>query len=479
MALKWKELEIILSEARPLLEGSALQKVMQSGDFAGGEAMSFQGFGEAAGPWRLFLSLVKDNTCAALLPDGLKFDSAPEPTSFVMVLRKHLLGKRVRTIDQVHGERVFLIHFEGGYSLVVELIPKYGNLLLLEEWSQENNSGKCLGSFRKVSLETGAIYRLPPPPPASEGHVRDLDRGEGSYNSAVAEFYWQLLSTSEFESWKREWRQRVRASLKKMKSARDNAKSDLEQAQEAELFQQRGKALFAKLYELGPRALPKEKSITIDELVIPLDRAKNYADNAELLFKKAKKFTRAVGELAERMSSLEEKCAGLEALAAKVELAKEEEALLALSKDFTRAGLEIPERKQEEKKESVAKPYLEASSSDGFLILCGRNQEENRKVTFQESRGNDLWVHVKGLPGAHVVVKCQKNKTIPLTTLLEAAQLALYHSKIRKGKRAEVDYTQRKHVRAIKGTLAEVTYTGNKTLYVEADPEVIKRLMRS
>ena len=132
-----------------------------------------------------------------------------------------------------------------------------------------------------------------------------------------------------------------------------------------------------------------------------------------------------------------------------------------------------------DKEPEEAKPYLEVESSDGFLILCGRNQEENRRITFREAKGNDLWVHVKGQPGAHVVIKEQRNKTVPLSTLLEAAQLCLYHSKIRKGKRAEVDYTRRKYVRAIKGTLAEVTYTGNKTLYVEADPEALKRLMSS
>jgi hypothetical protein len=33
-------------------------------------------------------------------------------------------------------------------------------------------------------------------------------------------------------------------------------------------------------------------------------------------------------------------------------------------------------------------------------------------------------------------------------------------------------------VRAIKGTIADVTYTGNKTLYLDADPELLKKLLR-
>src|SRR5690606_26497552 len=109
--------------------------------------------------------------------------------------------------------------------------------------------------------------------------------------------------------------------------------------------------------------------------------------------------------------------------------------------------------------------------------LCGRNQEENRRVTFQESRGNDIWMHVRGMPGAHVVVLSQKNKTVPLQTLLEAAQITLYHSKIRDGRKGEVDYTFRKYVRPIKGTLAEVTYTENKSLLVAASGEEYRGIM--
>jgi predicted ribosome quality control (RQC) complex YloA/Tae2 family protein len=189
-----------------------------------------------------------------------------------------------------------------------------------------------------------------------------------------------------------------------------------------------------------------------------------------------------VQELEGRVEELDAKNRHAEKIAAAIEAATDDEGLEKLGKEFEKEGLPVPERPSgvEEKEEAdEAKPYLEVESSDGFKILCGRNQEENRRVTFRESKGNDLWVHVKGLPGAHVVIKEQRNKSVPLSTLLEAAQLCLYHSKIRRGKRAEVDYTQRKHVRAIKGTLAEVTYTGNKTLYVEADPEAIKKLMRN
>lgn len=486
MSLKWKEISLLLEEARPVLVGSTLQKVAQLREIAAGESFLFQGFG-SAGPWRLWACLLQDHSCWVLAGDDWETESQPEPSNFVMMLRKRILGRRIVSLEQVRNERFFLMHFDEDQSLLFELLPKRANIVLLENWDREERTGRFVQSFRKVSLETGGIYRLPPPLAAgvaSGQEARDFGVKDGPFplHAAVAEKYWASVQKTGFGAYQRLWRQAWKSHSKKVKTALDRLRADLEESREAELFQKRGMALVAHLYELGPKKFPKEKKIELDGVEITLDPAKNFSDNAEACFKKAKKFNRASVELEGRVSDLEKKVARNEKVAALIEAAKTDEALEKLKNDFDLEGLEIPERPsgQEEKKESQeAKPYLELESTDGFTILCGRNQDENRRVTFRESKGNDVWLHVKGLPGAHVVIKEQRNKTVPLTTLLEAAQICLYHSKIRKGKRAEVDYTKRKHVRAIKGTLAEVTYTGNKTLYVEADPDELRKLMRS
>lgn len=486
MSLKWKEISLLLDEARDLLVGSTLQRVSQVKEVAAGESFFFQGFG-SAGAWRIWACLLQDHSCWVLAGEDWKLEAQSEPSTFVMMLRKRIVGKRIESLEQVPHERFFLVHFGENLSLLFELLPKRANIVLLENWQKEERTGRFLQSFRKVSLEAGGIYRLPPPmavPASASQESRDFGEGEGpyAYHKAVAAKYWAAMEKTGFGAYQRLWGKAWRSHGRKVKSALENSKSDLAEAEEAELFQKRGMAIVAHLFELGAKKMPREKKIELDGLEIPLDLGKNFADNAELCFKKAKKFTRAVHELAARVATLEKKFAEVEKVSAAIEAAKTDEALEKWAKVFEKEGLDIPERPsgQEEKKESQeAKPYLELKSSDGFLILCGRNQDENRRVTFRESKGNDVWLHVKGLPGAHVVIKEQRNKTVPLTTLLEAAQICLYHSKIRKGKRAEVDYTQRKHVRAIKGTLAEVTYTGNKTLYVEADPEELRKIMRT
>ncbi len=486
MSLRWKEIEALVEEARPLLVGSSLQKVSQIKEVAMGESFLLQGFG-AAGPWRLWNCLQQDQTTWVLAEPEWRLESQPEPSTFVMVLRKHLVGKTILEIEQIPEERFVLFHFDQGISLLFELLPKKANLMLLENWNAKERVGKCIQSFRKVSLEPGAIYRLRPPPEGgAKGEIRPIfaeasTSKDLAFHHAVANFYWVAQEKGGFGSYQRLWRQAWKTYAKRIQTALDNAKRDFEQAKEAELYQQRGMALVGELYQLGPKKYPTEKKIKIGELEIPLDPAKTFAENSELLFKKAKKLHRAVGELEGRVEELARRNALYEGVGKKIEAAKSEEELEKNASFFESEGIPIPERPTgvEERKASEAKLFLELKSSDGFTILCGRNQEENRQVTFRESRGSDVWLHVKGVPGAHVVIKAQKNKTVPLNTLLEAAQVCLYYSKIRKGKRAEVDYTPRKNVKAIKGTLAEVTYTGNKALYVEADADVLKKILRN
>jgi hypothetical protein len=115
-------------------------------------------------------------------------------------------------------------------------------------------------------------------------------------------------------------------------------------------------------------------------------------------------------------------------------------------------------------------------SKEGLPILVGRNKTENLELTFKVARGNDLWMHVRGRPGAHVVIPLNPGKTASLETLLDAATLTLFYSGGEKWGKTEVDYTFKKHVKRIKDS-TEASYTHNKTLVLSVEPARMKRLM--
>jgi predicted ribosome quality control (RQC) complex YloA/Tae2 family protein len=109
-------------------------------------------------------------------------------------------------------------------------------------------------------------------------------------------------------------------------------------------------------------------------------------------------------------------------------------------------------------------------------IWVGRSKDENLELTFKCARGNDMWMHVRGRPGAHVIIPLQAGKSVPLETLLDAANLVIHYSGGTHWGKTEVDYTFKKYVKRIKDS-TEVSYTNNKTLMVEPDSVRKKRLL--
>ncbi len=118
-------------------------------------------------------------------------------------------------------------------------------------------------------------------------------------------------------------------------------------------------------------------------------------------------------------------------------------------------------------------------NSDGFYILRGKNQRSNHKLLTVSARPHDLWFHVEGGPGAHViVVRDNPTKEVPETTILEAAKLAGLASYQKDSGHCRVIGTEVRYVKKIKGMpLGQVEV--KKVLYsldVELDPLIENRL---
>ena len=99
-------------------------------------------------------------------------------------------------------------------------------------------------------------------------------------------------------------------------------------------------------------------------------------------------------------------------------------------------------------------------------MVVGRNARENEAVTFGVGRSRDLWLHVQGFTGAHVVVR-SGGRELPFDTVLFAARLAAGFSPARQSDNVPVDYTLRKNVWKVKGQPpGTVHFSQQKTVYV-------------
>ena len=85
-------------------------------------------------------------------------------------------------------------------------------------------------------------------------------------------------------------------------------------------------------------------------------------------------------------------------------------------------------------------------------------------------------MHVRGRPGAHVVIRFREQAP-PLELLLLGAQLALSASGIPAGEKVEVSWTRGRHVTKPKRMArGAVLVREGRVLYVEADPEQLGAL---
>ena len=85
----------------------------------------------------------------------------------------------------------------------------------------------------------------------------------------------------------------------------------------------------------------------------------------------------------------------------------------------------------------------------GVPILVGRNRAENEQLSLKIARDPDVWFHVRGAPGAHVVLRMSqlpKGSVADDDCMQMAADLAAFYSELRDERKALVAYTSPRHI---------------------------------
>ena len=113
-------------------------------------------------------------------------------------------------------------------------------------------------------------------------------------------------------------------------------------------------------------------------------------------------------------------------------------------------------------------PNIQKLDIDGFVVYVGKDAKSNDHLTFNISSDNDLWFHVKGVPGSHVVIRVREN--LPTETVIKsAAELAKKNSKASKDDKATVVYCQIRFVKKESGMndgQVKVDYTNSYQIVV-------------
>ncbi|HIZ55925.1 MAG TPA: NFACT family protein [Firmicutes bacterium] len=256
-------------------------------------------------------------------------------------------------------------------------------------------------------------------------------------------------------------------------------RAELKQSGERDLYKIYGDLIHSNLYAL-------EKGMTCAHLVnyydengavvdIPLDPLLTPSQNAQKYYAEYKKAVTAERMLTGFIAQGEQELLYIDSVFDAVSRTSGEAELAEIREELAEQGYLRTARKGKQKAPKP-QPPLQYRSSDGFTILCGRNNRQNDRLTLKEAKGNDLWCHTQGIPGSHVIVVSQ-GETLPDRTIEEACIIAAYNSKGRESNGVSVDYTLAKNVRKPGGGKpGMVIFTDYRTAFVRPDAELVQKL---
>ncbi len=213
------------------------------------------------------------------------------------------------------------------------------------------------------------------------------------------------------------------------------------------------------------------------EIEIPLDPLLTPPQNAQRYYALYRKADTAEKMLIKLIAQGTEELAYIDSVFDALTRAAGEADLDAIRRELAAGGYvkRSSLSKQGQKEQKLAP--IRYRSTDGILIMVGRNNLQNDQLTIKEAKAQDLWLHTQKIPGAHAIISTQ-GKEIPKTTIEQAAIIAAYNSKARNSTKVSVDFTPVKYVRKPNGAKpGMVIYDTYQTILVTPDEELVQSLL--
>jgi predicted ribosome quality control (RQC) complex YloA/Tae2 family protein len=286
-----------------------------------------------------------------------------------------------------------------------------------------------------------------------------------SISQAAELFFSQVDEVSGQAQRKHEIAGRINEHYERLRRKANAMEGSIKKAESAEELKRKGEAIYAHLWEITPEMT----DFSAEGLKIKLNPDLKPSENAQAYFREYDKAKQAMAGVPELLAEVKQSIEYLDEMLTQLELAETFEEVNNLKGELQESGYgtKEPNNKPAPKKSKRRLPQTPAyTSSEGFTIYVGKSSQHNDYVTFELGDRNDLWLHARGVPGSHVIIKTM-GKEVPDQTLLEAAQIALYYSKNRLNSKGEVTYAPQRYIRKVKGPYPGlVTYSNDKSLNV-------------
>ncbi|MFM7675196.1 MAG: NFACT family protein [Synechococcus sp.] len=268
-------------------------------------------------------------------------------------------------------------------------------------------------------------------------------------NRRLAAYYHQALADRELQRRRHQLEQRLQEALQRERR---------QIRQQEELL-----AAAAGSEDLQGRA---------DELLSQFGLNREQVEEAQKLYRRARKLRRSVGAITPRLEEHRSRLAWLEHSRTFLEQAESAAELEALEEELSEAlaGRPATGRKERRRRDSAREPKpLTLTTAGGVPVQVGRNHRQNEWISLSQARRGDLWFHAQECPGSHVVLKASL-AAAGEADLQAAADLAAHFSRARGNSRVPVVMVPAEDLQRIPGSgPGTVRHRGGMVLWGEPE----------
>ena len=409
---------------------------------------------------------------------ALYFTSIDVGNRVIMTGAKYTLPFEEKKISPIYLEAE---NFPFETESFMEKIEGVGRAFALECSQDYDTFKKYLSSYKPVMYEIlnrGKIQKVLTYNEFSEFSQKENKNLESenenvrkyfeTLNDGLNAYFKTTITSNVISEKKKNLLKYVDSQIKKFKKIEKNIKVDLKKNENFENYKNIGDILAANMHQIkyGIKKVTVFDFYNNQEITINLDPLLSPNDNLNFYYNKYNKGKRTISALNSRFLDIQN------------EIKYFEEIKMFIEKENDFIGIEEIENElnltnnghKSKNKIKLNKPKkrdLLSFDYKGFQIFVGRNNKENEEISFSKGQPNDIWLHIKDIPGSHVLI-LRNNQELPNDVLLHAANLACEYSKAKRGDKVTVDYCERKFVKKIKNSKpGNVIYTNFHSLLID------------
>lgn len=275
---------------------------------------------------------------------------------------------------------------------------------------------------------------------------------KGSFSELLDDFYFECDRLDRTRQKAQDLVKFLNSAIARISKKISLQQAELKQCADREQLRINAELINANLYRLEKGAAFYDLENYYDEnkvIRIKADPSKSPAANAQKYFKDYRKAKTAETMLTELIEQGQNDLQYLETVADALDRASAQAEIEEIRNELVVSGFMKFKRKNNQKQPKLLPP-MEYRTTDGFRVLVGRNNMQNDKLSLKTASKSDMWLHTQKFPGSHVII-VSDNKEISDDAIVEAAEIAAYHSKARDAKLVTVDYTYVKHLKKPQG----------------------------